>query len=112
MTRTPAPENLAELGSFLGMVNHLAKFLPNIVDMTQPLRHLLHGYIGWYWGQMQEDALSHVKADLSGHQFLHSTTLKQSLLFPRTPPHTDLVWYFFRNTLIGNVCQVRTIQKP
>lgn len=37
ITRLPAVENVAKLGSFLEMVKHLAKFLPNVADKVQPL---------------------------------------------------------------------------
>lgn len=47
MTRMPASENVTELRSFLGMVNHLAKFLPGIAEKTKPLRDLLHGDVAW-----------------------------------------------------------------
>lgn len=68
--RMPAPENVAELRSFLGMVNQLARFLPNIAEETKLLIHLLHRNAGWYWGHMQVDAFMHVKADHCWTPFL------------------------------------------
>ena len=35
------PSNVSELCRFLGMVNQLGKFSPNIADLTKPLRELL-----------------------------------------------------------------------
>lgn len=35
------PENEAELETILGMVNYLAKFAPNLAEISAPLRHLL-----------------------------------------------------------------------
>ena len=37
----PMPSNVAELRRFLGMINHLNKFAPNLADKTKPLRDLL-----------------------------------------------------------------------
>ena len=36
-----APKNLKELRRFMGMINQLGKFSPNLVECTQPLRELL-----------------------------------------------------------------------
>lgn len=35
------PENEAELETILGMANYLARFAPNLAEVTAPLRHLL-----------------------------------------------------------------------
>ena len=35
------PSNVAQLRRFLGMINHLSKFAPNLADKTKPLRDLL-----------------------------------------------------------------------
>ncbi|KAM7306991.1 uncharacterized protein ISCGN_010627 [Ixodes scapularis] len=65
VTNMPAPENLKELRSFLGMVNHLAKFLLMMAQKTRPLRDLLHSDASWYWGEPQESAFQQIKAELS-----------------------------------------------
>lgn len=61
----PAPENVGELRSFLGMVNHLAKFLPRIAEKIQPLKELLHSDAAWCWDKQHETAFRDVKAELS-----------------------------------------------
>ena len=45
------PSNLSELRRFLGMTTQLGKFSPNLADLTQPLRELLHRKNSWLWGQ-------------------------------------------------------------
>ena len=35
------PANVSEVRRFLGMVNQLSKFVPNLADLTKPLRDLL-----------------------------------------------------------------------
>ena len=37
----PAPKNIREIRSFLGMVNQLLKFTEHLADKTKPLRDLL-----------------------------------------------------------------------
>ena len=35
------PKNVSEVRRLMGMTNQLAKFLPNLADITQPIRELL-----------------------------------------------------------------------
>ena len=37
----PEPQNQTELKRFLGMINYVGKFIPNLADITAPLRCLL-----------------------------------------------------------------------
>uniref|UniRef100_A0A8C6S7Y3 Reverse transcriptase/retrotransposon-derived protein RNase H-like domain-containing protein n=1 Tax=Neogobius melanostomus TaxID=47308 RepID=A0A8C6S7Y3_9GOBI len=48
-----------------GMVNHLGKYLPHLVDKTQPLRDLLSSKNMWCWGEAQQKAFDTIKAELS-----------------------------------------------
>ena len=41
------PTNKKELQGFLGMVNYLGKFLPNLSDVSAPLRKLLEKDVEW-----------------------------------------------------------------
>lgn len=57
----PQPTNLTELRSFLGMVNQLGKFLPDLSAITEPLRSLLSSKTTWHWDQAQSQAFMKVK---------------------------------------------------
>ena len=46
---------------FLGMVNCLAKFLPLLSGMTEPLRRLGDKETEWYWLQQHQKAFDTVK---------------------------------------------------
>ena len=50
----PRPRNVAELRSFLGILNYYHKFLPNLSGNLKPLYQLLHKKTKWTWGQQQE----------------------------------------------------------
>ena len=65
-----APSTVSELRRFMGMVNQLGKFSPNLAELTQPLRELLSKHNAWLWGPTQERAFTQVKEELS-----KSTTL-------------------------------------
>ena len=61
----PAPEGVPELRRLLGMVNHVAKFAPNLAEVTKPLRDLLKKENDWVWGPDQEEAFKKLKTLLS-----------------------------------------------
>ena len=57
----PTPKNVAEVRSFLGMVNHFSKFAKHFASKTKPLRELLKKKNTWHWGQSQEQAFRESK---------------------------------------------------
>ena len=59
------PQSVSDLRRFLGMVNQLGKFSPNIAELTQPMRELLSAKRAWLWGLDQESAFQKVKDELS-----------------------------------------------
>ena len=63
--RRQQPANITELRRFLGMVNQLSKFSPQLAEKTKPLRDLLSAKNQWVWGGSQQQAFDNVKADLS-----------------------------------------------
>ena len=61
----PEPQNIHELRRFLGMVNQLGKFVPNLSEKTDPLRSLLSKQNAWVWGPAQDKAFQQVKQTLT-----------------------------------------------
>ena len=57
LTEMEPPTNISELWCFMGMVNQLGKFSPNLADLTQPLQQPLSTkstcklrlYMGQFW---------------------------------------------------------------
>ena len=49
ITNMPTPESPADLRRFLGMVQYLAKFVPNLVGNSSALRQLLVKDAKWEW---------------------------------------------------------------
>ena len=52
------PANVKELRRFLGMANHLNKFMPNLASTTKSLCDLLSGNNHWTWNEVQQTALN------------------------------------------------------
>ena len=57
----PLPTNKKELQRFLGIVNYLAKFIPNLSDYTAPLRSLLEKDTIWSMQDPQIEAIAKLK---------------------------------------------------
>ena len=57
----PEPRNKAELETFLGMINYLGKFVPNMSSETDLLRQLLQKNIAWHWDERHSNAVNRLK---------------------------------------------------
>ena len=55
------PENKKELQTFLGFITYLQKFLPNMSEISAPLRLLLENNIEWHWEELQEASFQKLK---------------------------------------------------
>uniref|UniRef100_A0A3B1IHV4 ribonuclease H n=1 Tax=Astyanax mexicanus TaxID=7994 RepID=A0A3B1IHV4_ASTMX len=65
VTSMSEPKTVSEVRRFLGMTNHLGKFLPHLAEKTQPLRDLLRKENEWSWGEPQQRAFNNIKLELS-----------------------------------------------
>ncbi|KAJ8332978.1 hypothetical protein SKAU_G00418740 [Synaphobranchus kaupii] len=61
----PVPENVTALQRFLGMVNYMARFIPNFSEMSAPLRQLTHKDSEWCWFEQHQDAFDALKKSLA-----------------------------------------------
>lgn len=60
-----APKNVSELRSFLGMVNQMGRFIPNLAEKDKVLRDLLSKKNHWSWGTEQQAVFNRLKKKLS-----------------------------------------------
>ena len=58
ISQMDTPKSVTELRRFLGMVNQLGKFSPNIAELSHPLRESLSVKRAWLWGPTQTEAFS------------------------------------------------------
>ena len=65
ITHVHTPKNVGDVRRFLGMINQLSKFSPNLAEETQPLRELLSKERAWVWGEPQELAFCRLKKILT-----------------------------------------------
>ena len=57
----PVPTNVAEVRSFMGMVNQFNKFTSHLASKSKPLRDLLCKHSVWYWGEKQNESFNDLK---------------------------------------------------
>ena len=55
------PENATEARRFCGMVNYLAKFMPQLTEIIEPIRKLTPKKSEWTWGKQQEISFENIK---------------------------------------------------
>ena len=70
ITKTPDPENVYQLRSFLGMLNYYHRFLPNVATVVEHLHKLLRQGTKWEWGEEQKVAFNYAKELLQSADYL------------------------------------------
>ena len=66
----PPPTNKKELQTVLGMITYLAKFAPQLSEVTKPMRDLLGEEIEFIWDSAQEASLNKVKSIITDQPVL------------------------------------------
>ena len=68
--KAPRPGNVADMRSFLGLVNYYNRFLPNLSTVVHPLNQLLENNCQWKWTDNCETAFHDVKVMITSEQVL------------------------------------------
>lgn len=66
----PDPKSVTDVRRWMGMINQLAKFIPNLADKTKPLRELLCKNVSWTWDTPQREAFESLKSLLTSVDIL------------------------------------------
>jgi len=70
IVKTPAPTNVQELRSFLGLLNYYGKFILNLATIIHPLNELLQTDRKWRWFEECAEAFDLAKKQLISSQLL------------------------------------------
>jgi hypothetical protein len=68
--KSPAPKDVSQLKSFIGLVNYYGKFLPDLSTVLAPLYRLLQKETEWRWTDEQQRAFEEVKVLLTSDRLL------------------------------------------
>jgi hypothetical protein len=58
------PESASEVRSFLGLMNFVARFIPDLATKAEPLHRSLHKDTKFKWGPEQEKSFNQLKQSL------------------------------------------------
>lgn len=86
----PKPENVHAVQQFLGFVNYLAKFMPHLSDVCEPLRHLADRDAVWAWLPKHDKALETVKNVVTHHPVLKYYDVKEPVTIQCDSSETGL----------------------
>jgi len=64
------PKTVAEVRSFMGLVNFSAKFIPNLATLAEPLRRLTRAGVPFRWAKEQREASEAPKKALASAETL------------------------------------------
>ena len=64
------PRNATELRSFLGLVNYVARFIPDYATMSAPLRELTKTNTRWHWSSRHQQAVDEIKRNLTSRSVM------------------------------------------
>jgi len=66
----PTPTYVPELRWFMGVVNQMSKFFPNITQISKPLRNLLSTKVIWTQTPLQDEAFCKPIAEICSPHIL------------------------------------------
>ena len=75
----PQPKDIAAVQRLLGLAQYLSKFLPNLSDITKPLRECTQKDSEWIWDHAQQDALDTLKKAVSNTPILRYYNLLEGV---------------------------------
>ena len=61
ITRMPAPEDVHGVRQLCGMVQYLAKFVPELAETVAPIRLLTHKNTQWEWTTEHQTSFDMIK---------------------------------------------------
>lgn len=91
------PENKTEIQRFLGFINYLSKFIPNMSEITFPIRKLLEKNIDFVWDEEQNQAFIKLKELLKSAPILKFYDVNEDVLI-----ETDASSYALGAVLMQN----------
>ena len=76
----PVPEDKKGIQQLLGLVNYVGKFIPNLSEITAPLRNLMVKNVSWQWGNKQDVAFRKIKDILVSKRCLAYYDVKKPVM--------------------------------
>ena len=78
LVNAPAPKNISEVKSFLGMAQYVSRFVPHYATITTPLRELTRKDAPWIWEDRHKKSFENLQQALAGAQFMEYLDARKS----------------------------------
>ena len=75
----PIPRSKTEVRRLLGMINYLGKFLPQLSDVSEPLRNLTKEQNQFIWSKVHQDAFNKLTQLISEPPLLRYYDLEEEV---------------------------------
>ena len=79
ITQMPIPRSKTEVRRLLGMINYLGKFLPQLSDVSEPLRNLTKEQNQFIWSNVHQDAFNKLTQLISEPPLLRYYDLEEEV---------------------------------
>ena len=79
ITEMPAPTDKKGVQRLLGLIQYLSKFLPNITELTKPLRELTQQEPVWIWEETQQTAFNKLKQAVTNTPIIRYYNLEEEV---------------------------------
>ena len=88
----PPIDHVAGIQHFVGMTKYLAKFLPDLSELSEPLRRLTHKNVEWSWTEGQTQAFENIKEAVTSAPVLKYFDLKADTEGQGQVMHLNMDW--------------------
>ncbi|XP_054278887.1 uncharacterized protein K02A2.6-like [Macrosteles quadrilineatus] len=79
ITEMKKPENVKDVQRFLGFVNYLARFVPTLSDLCEPLRQLTKKESAWIWDETHNRSFDKIKQSIANASVLRYFNVHEPL---------------------------------
>ncbi len=64
------PTDKSEVRSFMGLVQFLSRFIPNLASIAEPIQRLTRAASQWHWGMEESQSFAKIKGIISAKETL------------------------------------------
>jgi hypothetical protein len=106
----PAPTDVAGVKRVLGLVHYLAKFIPNLSDVSDPLRILVKNDVQWHWNHEQQQSFDELKRLVSTAPVLRFYNVAEPVTVSVDASSKDWAWSYCKTDSLSRTVPKRLVR--